>query len=508
MYLYYNRYITKRGENKLIAEVINNTQAYIDSFPKEDRKKNGQFFTSLETARYMASKAKVREKIKILDIGAGTGILTAALVERLLKSKKIKNIDITMYENDENVIPTLKHNIQIIRRECALKHIKVVIRIVQENFIIDYSKTWKKESTKGLYDIVISNPPYMKIGKSDEEAKIMGNLVFGQPNIYYLCMAMGAYLLKSHGDFIFIVPRSWTSGLYFKNFRKYFLENISLRNLHLFVSRDKVFESESVLQETMIVYGIKSKIQSSKICVTTSDGTNDFHDIKKITVKSKDCITKDSNSFILLPVSQEDVEVLSIMTSFENTLQSEGFAFKTGQVVEFRCLEAVRKKEEGSCVPLIRPFHFSNGYISFPVKTLKCQYIKLGEKTSLYLLKRDMLLLKRFTTKEEKRRLQPAMLLEDHFSSSSLAVENHVNYLVKENGMLSKDELYGIWAIFSSDIWDRYYRILNGSTQVNANEVNAMPMPSITKIREIGKKIQLQGNNTNFDKIIEESIDE
>lgn len=489
-----------------MIEVIRNTQIYIDSFKKEERKKNGQFFTSLETARYMASKVSAKGYVKILDVGAGTGILSTALVEKLLRSKKTKRIEIVLYENDKNVIPTLKKNIQIIKKACRLRQIKLTTRIVQKNFIIDYGEVWKRKSSKGEYDIVISNPPYMKIGKQDVESEIMHELVYGQPNIYYLCMAMGAYLLKPNGDFLYIVPRSWTSGLYFKYFRNYFIKNICLKNLHLFVSRDKVFDNESVLQETMIIYGVKSPSQSQQICITTSNGTNDFHNIKKIYVKTKDCITKDENHFILLPVSQEDVEVLSIMTSFENTLKSEGFVFKTGQVVEFRCIEEVCSQKDNLSVPLIRPFHFNNGYINFPVQTSKNQYIKMSQKSSLYTERKDMLLLKRFTTKEEKRRLQAALLLEENFDTSSFALENHVNYMEKENGIISRDELYGLWAVFSSDIWDRYYRILNGSTQVNATEVNSMPIPKLTKIKKIGKKIQLKANNIDIDKIIEEVI--
>ena len=48
------------------------------------------------------------------------------------------------------------------------------------------------------------------------------------------------------------IPRSWTSGAYFKRFRKYFLTEGKLEHIHLFVSRNKVFDKESVLQETII----------------------------------------------------------------------------------------------------------------------------------------------------------------------------------------------------------------------------------------------------------------
>ena len=69
---------------------------------------------------------------------------------------------------------------------------------------------------------MISNPPYKKIGKNDIESTIMENVVYGQPNMYFLFMAMAERLLKDDGELIFIVPRSWTSGTYLRSLEKYF----------------------------------------------------------------------------------------------------------------------------------------------------------------------------------------------------------------------------------------------------------------------------------------------
>lgn len=74
----------------MLQEIINNTQKYIEGFPKEERKEIGQFFTSIQTAQYMASKVETDTRLKILDVGAGTGILSAAVLEKLLRSKKLK----------------------------------------------------------------------------------------------------------------------------------------------------------------------------------------------------------------------------------------------------------------------------------------------------------------------------------------------------------------------------------------------------------------------------------
>lgn len=73
------------------------------------------------------------------------------------------------------------------------------------------------------------------------------------PNLYFLFWAMGIHNLKDGQELVYIVPRSWTSGAYFRRFREYLFDNCVITDIHLFERRDKVFDGESVLQETMIV---------------------------------------------------------------------------------------------------------------------------------------------------------------------------------------------------------------------------------------------------------------
>ena len=52
----------------------------------------------------------------------------------------------------------------------------------------------------------------------------------------------------------------------------------------------------------------------------------------------------------------------------------------------------------------------------------------------------------------------------------------------------------------NSTIYDIYYRILNGSTQVNSTEINNMPVPDTNTIKAMGKQLmdmELTENNCN-----------
>jgi adenine-specific DNA-methyltransferase len=70
------------------------------------------------------------------------------------------------------------------------------------------------------------------------------------------------------------------------------------------------------------------------------------------------------------------------------------------------------------------------------------------------------------------------------------------------------EEMYGLYVLLSSSYLDRYFRILNGSTQVNATEINAIPFPDINAIKEMGWKAMRLSHldETLCDTIIEEQF--
>ena len=69
-----------------------------------------------------------------------------------------------------------------------------------------------------------------------------------------------------------------------------------------------------------------------------------------------------------------------------------------------------------------------------------------------------------------------------HPEYSQISTQNKINFI---DGMrdLSECVVYGLYVLFNSTLYDCYYRILNGSTQVNSTEVNSMPVPSMDKMR-------------------------
>ena len=57
------------------------------------------------------------------------------------------------------------------------------------------------------------------------------------------------------------------------------------------------------------------------------------------------------------------------------------------------------------------------------------------------------------------------------------------------HGTLSEVEMTGLAALFNSVLIDRYFRAINGHTQVNASEIRTFPLPSLDIIQHIGEDV-------------------
>lgn len=94
----------------MLDHILKTTDNFILGCPKKVRKEIGQFFTSKETAVFMAQQIDIPlvEKLYILDPRSGSGILSGALVDRLQQSPYLHLITLTCYENNSNILDLLK----------------------------------------------------------------------------------------------------------------------------------------------------------------------------------------------------------------------------------------------------------------------------------------------------------------------------------------------------------------------------------------------------------------
>ena len=492
----------------MLEKVVEQTNKYIESMPREERKKYGQFFTSMETARFMAKIYNINDNqktVSLLDAGAGSGILSCAFIERIETIESIKEIELTCYENDRNVLPLLESNLKYCR-ENSKKKIK--INILKENYILsqylDFNHMIGGNPEPKKYDYVIGNPPYMKIPKNAPEATAMPEVCYGAPNLYFIFAAMGLFNLKNDGEMVYIIPRSWTSGAYFKRFRKYFLTEGKLEHIHLFVSRSKVFDKDNVLQETIIVKARKTKAIPKTVTITSSQSNSDFDDITSLTVPYS-LVVSSNDFYVYLVTDENEVNVLKRLHQFDKTLPEIGVKMKTGLTVDFRNKDILRDEDEEGAIPLFYSQHIKQGKVQFPIKK-EHEYI-VTHKNGLMQDNKNYLFVKRFTAKEEPRRLQCSVYLaKDYPQYRKISTQNKINFVDGLMAEMSECLVYGLYVLFNSTLYDEYYRILNGSTQVNSTEINSMPIPDLKCVQEMGRKLMksMDYSEANCNMILEE----
>ena len=307
------------------------------------------------------------------------------------------DIYVTCYETDELVMPLLEENMAL----CNKLH-NVFYTIKRENYLTSQNfSTSTLNNDDYKYDYIIGNPPYMKIAKDAVEALAMPEVCYGAPNLYFLFWAMGVHNLKKEQELVYIIPRSWTSGAYFRKFREYLFDNCVITDIHLFESRDKVFEGESVLQETMIIKVKKTSIAPYSISVTSSS-TSEFNDIRRFYAPYEIVVSK--NRFVYLVTNKEDADILRTINHFHKTLPEMKLKIQTGIIVDFRTREVLRNEIEDGAYPLLYSQHIKDGKVVWPLGK-EGEVIKTDKKS--YLQENgDFLIVKRFTSKEEPLRLQ------------------------------------------------------------------------------------------------------
>jgi len=494
--------ISKVNNGILTAYAEELAEAYTQNSDLKERKSKGQFFTQREIGLFMARMLDInKSSFSVLDPGAGIGILSAAFCERLLNSQKNYNISLDAYETDAKLIPYLEKTLRKCKAALEEKGHVFKYKIIEKDFILDNpnylnKKTlFRTDSQPIYYDYIISNPPYYKLNKNSPQTQILSEFVSGQPNIYSFFMSLSLEMLKDDGQMVFITPRSFCSGLYFKRFRKWLLEHGNINNIHVFESRKDVFRKEKVLQENIIIrLTPKKKGKEQEHVLITKSRNSLFQDINELTIDYEDIFhRKNGDVFIKVPSSKIDIKVQRIINSWKYTLNAFGLKVSTGPVVSFRATKflSAEYKDNKSMVPLLWMHNLKGMDAVWPVHNNKKEpAIKVSDGSKALLIPtKNYVLVKRFSSKEQKKRVHAGVLLKSKLQFERIGIENHLNYIYKYGGLLSIEEAYGVAGVLNTSIIDIFFRMLNGSTQVNAVDIENLPIPSLENIQLIGKAV-------------------
>jgi adenine-specific DNA-methyltransferase len=208
---------------------------------------------------------------------------------------------------------------------------------------------------------------------------------------------------------------------------------------------------------------------------------------------AKDILDDSAGDYMIrMPASDEDSLILETVESWPDRFSDLGLRVSTGPVVTFRAREFLLHGMKDTAAPLLSTFNVKPFETVWPALHKKHPIALRVCPASMKLLlpSKNYVLLRRFSAKEERRRLTASCLIGASQPGPYVALENHLNYIYHAERSLSLDETYGLAALFNSALLDRYFRTISGSTQVNATELRTMPFPILKSVAAIGRKIQ------------------
>jgi adenine-specific DNA-methyltransferase len=458
---------------------------------------HGQYFTPSSIARFMASLFGPRNTrcLRLLDPGAGLGSLSASWVEAVsMWLYPPQEIDVTAYEIDRGLVPYLEETLEDCFKACERAGIVCRYRVRRVDFVehsVDIIRGGLFAPEPEGYDCVILNPPYFKIHSGSRTRLLLRSVGIETSNIYTAFLALSARLLRRGGEMVAITPRSYCNGSYFRPFREEFLHAMSPRRFHTFDRRDQAFRDDGVLQETVIMHAVKEEGRPVKVLISSTVGA-DFATVRvHETAYARMVHPGDPHLVIHLIEDQSGREVAERMDTLHTTPSDLGLTVSTGRVVDFRARHALRADPEPGAVPLIWAEHLVAGSVVWPLAD--------GRKPQAFAVMDDVadqvvpagtyVLVKRFSSKEQRRRITAAVYDPSRGATTGVAFENHLNYYHCNGAGLPAPLSKGLAAYLNSTIVDLHFRQWSGHTQVNASDLRTLRYPSQEALENLGKCI-------------------
>ncbi len=256
---------------------------------------------------------------------------------------------------------------------------------------------------------------------------------------------------------------------------------ISPRRVHLFESRNELFSENGVLQENIVLHGRKEKARQP-ILVACSRGDQSVSE--KMLGYEQVFRPGDNDMIVHLIADSDEEEIVNAVTRLSGSLSELGVEVSTGRVVDFRARDYLYDQPGLGRVPLIFPQHFRQGSIEWPcLSGKKANAIAdCGATRNLFVPSGFYVLVKRFSAKEERRRIVAAILDPRKIEADWLAFDNKTNFFHVAGRGLSEALAKGLATYLNSTIIDRYFRLFSGHTQVNAEDLRRLPYPAADQL--------------------------
>lgn len=453
------------------------------------------------------------DSVRILDPGAGIGTLFSSAVEELVgRTEHPKTIHVVAYEVDLELLSHLKRSVSLCETFCASRGVEFTAEIRACDFIADTADRLRgglfDKPDEPAFDLVFQNPPYRKIAANSDSRHLTESFGPQVVNLYAAFLAASVRLLKEGGELVAITPRSFCNGPYFKPFRQFFLERMRLERFHLFGSRDKAFQEDAVLQETIITHAVRTDSPKNYTVQIASSDCPEGDVLRRFAPLNEVVRPSDPQAFFHLAADELEARTASRAAVLTSSLDGLGINVSTGRVVDFRVKDHLRAEPEEGAVPLIYPANLSGGRVTWPKAIRKPQAVMLTDDTRSQTLENGhYVLVKRFSSKEEKRRVTAAIVSPELVDSERIAFENHLNFFHENGHGLDAAIAKGLALFLNSTQVDDHFRQFNGHTQVNATDLRSLRYPTREELSRLGKRVNgVWPDQAEIDRLFDEEL--
>lgn len=143
----YKQRIEALKNNKPIQYVIGNVNFYGNKFIVNENTLIPRFETEelVENTINYINEIFPNDNLKVIDLGTGTGCIGITL------KKKVPNLDMTLLDISDKALEVAKQN---------ANNLNVEVKIIENDML---------EGLTEKYDVIISNPPYIKVNEEIED---------------------------------------------------------------------------------------------------------------------------------------------------------------------------------------------------------------------------------------------------------------------------------------------------------------------------------------------------
>lgn len=498
------------AEMDLLEAAYQVGELYTKLLPQEYRSSHGIYFTPTSLTSRLLDNAESAgtdwSVSSVIDPACGGGAFLAPVALRMIdalrasgssSSEIVSHISLNLAGQEIDPFSAWLSQVfvdLVLLSECirAKRKMPVLVKVTDS----------LAEPVSRTFDLVVGNPPYSKVKLTDNIKEEFARSIYGHVNLYGLFTDKALSLLSRGGVLAYVTPTSFLSGLYFKNLRLLLSREVVPVCMDFVESRSGVFNS--VLQETLLTvfkkddYAIPAR--SSSVIIEETG-------VVRVSDNGRFNIHQNESKPWMVPRSQGQEDLLINAETNAARLIDYGYKVSTGPLVWNRYKNQLIDRARKNAFPLVWAECVTpSGTFQHQAerKNHKLWFHKCSERDNWLIVDTPCLLLQRTTAKEQKMRLNTAVLPGEFIRKhGGVVVENHLNMVLPtENPIIS---LQTLAFIFRSRIVDQLFRAMNGSVAVSAYELEALPLPTLECASGIQRAIESGIDAKQIEKMIEDA---